>query len=96
MTFLRMPNTKERKTRADLLAMLDDGPVAVTVDTLARGVDIPGHLMNSPLVRLDLSRRFTGEIRVELLKVKAVLTFGSFSYTCVIPLASIVEMRSLA
>lgn len=82
----RFPTEQERKKRARLDEMLNEGLVLVHLDARHEGVDVPEHLKSELALILSLSRRFGLEVfELGPLAVRASLSFGGVRHMCVLP-----------
>jgi stringent starvation protein B len=90
----RFPTPAEREKRARLLSLLDEGMVLVRIDASRTGVDVPPHLLGTPGLALNLSRRFRGPLEVGPLEVRATLSFNGVQHTCVLPYDAVYLMQS--
>lgn len=90
----RFPTPAEREKRARLLSLLDEGMVLVRIDASRSDVDVPAHLLGTPGLALNLSRRFRGPLEVGPLEVRATLSFNGVQHTCVLPYDAIYLMQS--
>lgn len=90
----RFPTSAEREKRARMLSLLDEGMVLVRIDASRPAVDVPAHLLGTPGLALNLSRRFRGPLEVGPLEVRAALSFNGVQHTCVLPYDAIYLMQS--
>ncbi len=90
----RFPTSAEREKRARMLSLLDEGMVLVRIDASRPAVDVPAHLLGTPGLALNLSRRFRGALEVGPLEVRAALSFNGVQHTCVLPYDAIYLMQS--
>jgi hypothetical protein len=80
----------DQKQKQDSLNRLLEGEYAlIHINTAAKGVEVPAHLMTTPTLTLKLSRWFRGALAVEEDKVVAELLFNSRYFTCTVPFDSI-------
>lgn len=95
MAETRFPSPVEREKRGKLVELLDEGKVLIGVDVSRDGVDLPAHLMERPVVRLALSRRFGLDVfEIGPHEVRANLSFGGVRHLCVVPWAAVFQMTS--
>lgn len=69
--------------------LLNDEYLLVHLDSTKEGVDLPGHIMDSPQVTLKLSRLFRGGLEVTQDSLVSNLLFGSQYYLCKVPMIAI-------
>ncbi len=87
---MRFPTASEREKRAQLLELIDQGLISVTLDARRPGVQVPAQLAKNPALVLNLSRNFHLDIlEFEPLVIKANLSFGGVRFLCVLPYEAI-------
>jgi stringent starvation protein B len=75
--------------RAVLEGLLTDSMVQVMLDARSVGVHVPPGLRKDGRLRLNLSHRFAHPLLIDDHAVTATLTFGDFTYACVLPWSAI-------